>query len=276
MAATTPTLGLYKPGGGSSGLITPDETVDIDKLNANADLIDAEALSVRTRLAPLEDQNRQYRGPAAALSGLSGMRLGDEYQETDAEKRRKLFDGTNWNGSENGVIIRPTTVTGGTVAVDGSIDFSGVASVSLDGVFTAKFREYELRYRVTGKPTNQGVSIRLRGGGVDNSAASSYFFRRAVTTGSGYTENTSTLAQFDPDANAHVNVTKSLHLLNPQAAAFTNVWSAGGMEANNAGLLTVGLAAAGQHQVASAFDGITLFLALGGAMTGNLVVVGYP
>ena len=37
----TTRLGLYKPGGGSTGLITPDEVVDIDKLNSNSDKIDA-------------------------------------------------------------------------------------------------------------------------------------------------------------------------------------------------------------------------------------------
>lgn len=41
MGAYTPRAGLYKPGGGSTGLILPDETVDIDKLNANFDKIDA-------------------------------------------------------------------------------------------------------------------------------------------------------------------------------------------------------------------------------------------
>lgn len=41
MPAYTPLLGLYKPGGGSTGDITPDEPVDVDKLNANFDLLDA-------------------------------------------------------------------------------------------------------------------------------------------------------------------------------------------------------------------------------------------
>jgi len=40
MGTTTPKLGLYKPGGGSSGLIQPPEQVDIDKINANMDKID--------------------------------------------------------------------------------------------------------------------------------------------------------------------------------------------------------------------------------------------
>ena len=40
MADSTSRLGLYLPGGGSSGLNTPDEVVDIDKINDNMRLID--------------------------------------------------------------------------------------------------------------------------------------------------------------------------------------------------------------------------------------------
>jgi hypothetical protein len=41
MSANTSRLGLVKPGGGSTGVITPADIVDIDVLNANADKIDA-------------------------------------------------------------------------------------------------------------------------------------------------------------------------------------------------------------------------------------------
>lgn len=40
MSASTTKIDLYKPGGGSTGTITPDETADIDKLNDNFDKID--------------------------------------------------------------------------------------------------------------------------------------------------------------------------------------------------------------------------------------------
>lgn len=40
MPGFTTKYNLYKPGGGSTGLITPDEVVDIDKLNSNFDVID--------------------------------------------------------------------------------------------------------------------------------------------------------------------------------------------------------------------------------------------
>ena len=54
MGATTPNLALYKPGGGSTGTIVPDERVDIDKINGNMDLIDAFAGSVQTELPSMD------------------------------------------------------------------------------------------------------------------------------------------------------------------------------------------------------------------------------
>lgn len=53
MPAFTSFLNLYKPGGGSSGTITPDETVDIDRLNNNSDLIDSWAAGVASALSSL-------------------------------------------------------------------------------------------------------------------------------------------------------------------------------------------------------------------------------
>lgn len=43
MGASTNKLGLYLPGGGSTGTITPDESADIDKINNNMQLLDAAA-----------------------------------------------------------------------------------------------------------------------------------------------------------------------------------------------------------------------------------------
>ena len=54
MGAFTSFLNLYKPGGGSTGNITPDEVADIDKLNLNFDAIDAFASSIDGRVSSLE------------------------------------------------------------------------------------------------------------------------------------------------------------------------------------------------------------------------------
>lgn len=47
MGQLTPNLSLYKPGGGSTGTITPDETADVDKaINDNLDKIDTWSVTV--------------------------------------------------------------------------------------------------------------------------------------------------------------------------------------------------------------------------------------
>lgn len=67
MSALTTFLGLYKPGGGSSGSITPDEVVDVDRLNNNSDLIDANAKSVDDKFTT----NRSTTGFVPAVTGTA-------------------------------------------------------------------------------------------------------------------------------------------------------------------------------------------------------------
>ena len=59
MSALTPRLGLYKPGGGSTGLITPDEVVDVDRFNTNSDNIDAYAVATDARVDIVEGKVAQ-------------------------------------------------------------------------------------------------------------------------------------------------------------------------------------------------------------------------
>lgn len=92
MPASTPFLGLYKPGGGSTGLITPDEVVDIDRLNANSDLIDAFAKSYGSATK----RNHSFYGPATLRSSVTGMKRGDMYQESDASNKEWRFNGAKW------------------------------------------------------------------------------------------------------------------------------------------------------------------------------------
>lgn len=55
MPAFTPHLNLYKPGGGSTGTITPDEVFDVDRHNQNYDDIDSWASDTDARLDDIED-----------------------------------------------------------------------------------------------------------------------------------------------------------------------------------------------------------------------------
>ena len=275
MAATTPTLGLYKPGGGSSGLITPDETVDIDKLNANADLIDAEALSIRTRIAPLEDQNRQYRGPAGSRVGLSGMRLGDEYQETDGDKKRWKYDGSNWLTAESGLfVVRPSSVTGTGVVLnaDGSVTATNATAVSLNGVFSSRFKLYQLQWTMDKSVPASSVLLRMRNAGTDD-AGNNYTLRRVGSNGAGYVELTSGLQGFfDFSSMNYATQVADIKLQNPAAASTTRLVSGTSFDTNGSSFAQT-TSVVGEHRVATAYDGFSLSLS-GSNLTGDIRVYG--
>lgn len=148
MPAFTNFLGLYKPGGGSTGLILPDEVVDIDRINSNMDTIDLFAKG----WGQAAERNHQLYGPAAALAGVTGMKLNDTYQESDGSKVLWKFDGTNWVTNEGGMyLIRPSSVTGGlSIDTNGNVVGTAVASGPLDilGIFSSRFTDYRVELRV--------------------------------------------------------------------------------------------------------------------------------
>lgn len=124
MSATTPYLNLYKPGGGSTGLIVPDEVVDVDRLNANSDLIDTWASDIGTKMAAQLTRGQQYRGLAANIGAVAAPLLGDTYQETDGSKWLWRHDGSNWflaPGQVLASLVGPTVNVTAAQAIVGSV-----------------------------------------------------------------------------------------------------------------------------------------------------------
>lgn len=172
MAGSTPNLGLYLPGGGSTGTWTPDEVADIDPLNQNFQKIDAFAGTVGVQTS----RNQQFYGPASAISSVTGMKLGDEYQESDSNKILWKYDGSNWVTSEGGLyVIRPTSANRGTINPDGSVSISsGAGSWSeLLGVFSARYLNYKILFELTGAGGGI-VMLRMMQGAVQLMGASDY------------------------------------------------------------------------------------------------------
>ena len=96
MSASTTFLNLYKPGGGSTGLIVPDEVVDIDRINTNMDTIDTFASGMDTFRTAQNGRNQQYRGLTADIGAVTSTLEGDTYQETDGDKNIHRYNGTTW------------------------------------------------------------------------------------------------------------------------------------------------------------------------------------
>ena len=159
MPAFTSFLNLYKPGGGSTGAIAPDEVADIDRLNANFDAIDAFAASWGLATS----KNQGFVGLAADRGAVTGMKRGDTYQETDGDFDRYAYDGSNWkNRSQVSLSITSTTsVTNGTVTLAWSD--SQAAYYRDNGGFWASGAPTEITLKRAGW---YRISYTVRGNGV--------------------------------------------------------------------------------------------------------------
>jgi hypothetical protein len=164
MAGTTPNLALYLPGGGSTGVHTPDEVADIDPLNQNFQKIDTFAGSVGN----LSTQNKQYTGPATAIGTVTGQKLGDEYQESDSNKFLWRYDGSNWVLFQAGsALIRPGSVGGtGTSLVNGVVALSSASGdVSVLDCFSTKYNHYILDIDIANSNGASSLSLVFRTAG---------------------------------------------------------------------------------------------------------------
>jgi hypothetical protein len=165
MAGTTPNLGLYLPGGGSTGTYVPDEVADIDTLNQNF-------LTLDTAVGDPDEQNRQWYGPAANIGTLpDSPKDGDTYQESDGSKILWRRVGGVWVTNENGAyLIRPNTLVNASVNTEGYIvPNSGAKSITVDGAFSTRFKRYRLDFMTNTGDAN-GSSLCLRAGGVEKTS----------------------------------------------------------------------------------------------------------
>ena len=170
MSVTTDFLQLTKPGGGSTGLITPPERVDIDVLNDNFQKIDDWAEKIGNEF----NRSFAYYGPAANIGTVTpAPKDGDTYQESDGNKILWKRVGGVWVTFENGAyLLRPTSVTNGSVSADGSIIPSGSASsLGVNGIFTSRFRKYRIEF-YTRVASATSHLLRMRNAGADIATAS--------------------------------------------------------------------------------------------------------
>lgn len=133
MTQTTPKLALVKPGGGSTGLNTPADRVDIDVINANSDKIDAFATQTDARLDTVE----------AAKAGA--------YKITPTS----------------------VTGSGVTIDGDGSVVLSslpGGTTFQINGVFSARFRAYRILFRYDATD-NGSWYLRYLSAGAENTSS---------------------------------------------------------------------------------------------------------
>lgn len=153
-------------------------------------------------------------------------------------------------------------------------DFSAVSSVSIDNCFSATYTHYLVVRNLTGSADDSGIDIRLRVGGVDATAAD-YRHQRVdanstTITGARVTGDTDfqyALGWTEPGVFGFAQC----RLSNPFEAVRTTAWSDMSFIADgNIRLMRVVY----EHDLTTSYDGLTVYPADGGTITGSITVYG--
>jgi hypothetical protein len=144
--------------------------------------------------------------------------------------------------------------------------FSAVASVSLNNCFTATYANYRVVLNTLG--TGGAVRFRLRVGGADASGASTYRYQHleAYASTVASTESSFAYAELGYQDSTKQN-SSLLDLFNPQLTQTTGFLVHGGRFGDV-------MISAGDHNVATSYDGISIFPGTG-TFTGTVRVYGY-
>lgn len=172
------------------------------------------------------------------------------------------------------VTMTPTSVdhsgTSASINADGGVDFTGVTSLSLNGVFTSSFDNYLCVISYTVTINDVGFTFRMRVGGTDNSTASSYTSQalNAFSTTVSGGRSTGTSGQIGVSGTSQGNA-RAMHFYGPALAQPTAVRFVS-MSGESVGIAENAVT----HNQSTSYDGFTMILG-SGTMTGNVAVFGY-
>jgi hypothetical protein len=170
------------------------------------------------------------------------------------------------------VAAAPTSIanSGGTSSLTSfTTTFTGVTSVSLNGVFSSNYSNYLIKAEILGSVSSASMTTRYRSSGVDTSTGYTIQdFSANSTTLTGLRSSTSSatigsLTSDDPSGY-------SIEIYNPNLAKSTSHSSLNAYGRLSAFLTIV----VGTQTSTTVFDGITLFPTSGTA-TGTVTVYGY-
>jgi hypothetical protein len=157
----------------------------------------------------------------------------------------------------------------------GTVTFSGVSSVSLNGCFSSTYDDYKIVIHKDTVSTANGLSTRLRASGTDLSTSVYQFVyigvRSSNTTQTGFSTGASSLSIGDNTIATGMSVT--FDLSNPFRTTGKKNWHTWGhwglASSENTGLFFNAYV-----DNTTSYDGITFFTSTG-TMTGSVSVYGY-
>ena len=174
------------------------------------------------------------------------------------------------------VVMTPSSIaysgTSASINADGSVTFSAITSLSLNGVFTADYDSYMVAIRHTAS-SNNNLVLRFRTSGTDATAANYTVQELAAnaTTISGSRVTDANGFAVIASSNATQRCGASVYLFGPQLAQPTAFRAVPVNDFSSARILEK----AGTHSLSTSYDGAT-FIAWGGPnQTGLLTVFGF-
>jgi len=177
-------------------------------------------------------------------------------------------------------IASPTSrLSGGGLDYITSSTFSPASTVSVDNCFTSAYDNYRILLRYASSNAAQSaLNIRLRGAGSDSSAASynaqELLAYSTTANGNAYNGQTAWNGGLPVSNSTSQADNVIMDLFGPALAAYTNMSTLNyGYQSNVSTWIT--RTSGHQHQVATSFDGISLYLNAGYAITGTLTIYGY-
>jgi len=174
-------------------------------------------------------------------------------------------------------VCTPTSIsysgTSASITGDGGVEFTACSSLSLNGVFSANYDNYQvvLRGKTPGGAGGLQWFMRLRSSGTDNSTASSYTYQyiyagATTITANRYTSDKATLwGVYDANELGFTTYYFGPYLSQPTAGRPVGVNSQSG-----AGIYEFAFT----HNQSTSYDGFTLTTAAT-SMTGLLTVFGF-
>lgn len=175
------------------------------------------------------------------------------------------------------VLVKPSSVVNGTDNGKGTVNFSGVSSISLNNVFSSTYNNYQIVVDLTGSTLDQTTYVKLRSSATDSSASYSWGYPGILETGTASNENGANqstgwwILTNDGGANGHYAST-TFNLYRPFLAVPTTM-------TYNSGTLSYastfrGNAGGGAHFVSTSYDGFTV-VASAGTIAGSISVYGF-
>jgi hypothetical protein len=200
-----------------------------------------------------------------------------QYSYLQDTNSTEYWNGAAWvpAGETPGLrIVAPTSIAnsgGSASASGGQVTFTGVSSVSLNGVFSATYQNYKIVFDSVGSGAAQNLQFRMRSGGADDTSANYVYQLLEGSAGVVTSFRVPSAATFFVTA-VSVNTTSygEINLFNPFNATPTQLTSLNGYAITTPAISVWG----GGHNVSTSFDGFTVFPA-SGTFSGTIRCYGY-